>query len=220
MNWICKEWISFYRLMSQQTLRFEWLFRNISFQRYLILEAYTGSYQCIWIWFSVSEKNLNFFSGQVAAAADVLNKGERFVSRYIANAIYCIIWKYRDIAIFRKYRDILTIFSVHDIGQFWPFMDLHGQFLLLNLVVYWHVSFNWLVSAFTFLSSCDECQPLLNYWFLSKRRAACHQDWKFDLIRRVNKKEQLWNIIIYLFVLRINAQTNSCFIEFLSCLGH
>ena len=45
-------------------------------------------------------------------------KGERFVSRYIANAIYCIIWKYRDIAIFRKYRDILTIFSVHDNGQF------------------------------------------------------------------------------------------------------
>ena len=76
------------------------------------------------------------------------------------------------------------------------------------------MSFNWLVSAFTFLSSCDECRPLLNYWFLSKRRAACHQDWKFDLIRRVNKKEQLWNIIIYLFVLRINAQTNSCFIEF------
>ena len=144
----------------------------------------------------------------------VMTKGERFVSRYIVKAIYCIIWKYRDIAIFRKYRDILAIFSVHDIGQFWPFMDLHWQFLLLNLVVYWHVSFNWLVSAFTFLSSCDECQPLLNYWFLSKRRAACHQDWKFDLIRRVNKKEQLWNIIIYLFVLRINAQTNSCFIEF------
>ena len=64
------------------------------------------------------------------------------------------------------------------------------------------------------LCTCDECQPLLNYWFLSKRRAACHRDWKFDLIRRVNKKEQLWNIIIYLFVLRINAQTNSCFIEF------
>ena len=49
---------------------------------------------------------------------DFPTKGERFVSRYIANAIYCIIWKYRDIAIFRKYRDILTIFSVHDIGQF------------------------------------------------------------------------------------------------------
>ena len=46
------------------------------------------------------------------------SKDERFVSRYIANAIYCIFWKYRDIAIFRKYRDILTIFSVHDIGQF------------------------------------------------------------------------------------------------------
>jgi len=45
-------------------------------------------------------------------------KDERFVSRYIANAIYCIIWKYRDIAIFRKYRDILTIFSVSDNGQF------------------------------------------------------------------------------------------------------
>ena len=27
----------------------------------------------------------------------VLNKDERFVSRYIATAIYCIIWKYRDI---------------------------------------------------------------------------------------------------------------------------
>ena len=75
------------------------------------------------------------------------------------------------------------------------------------------MSFNWLVSTFTFLSSC-EFRLLLNYWFLCKRRAACHQDWKFDLIRRVNKKEQLWNIIIYLFVLRINAQTNSCFIEF------
>ena len=72
MNWICKEWISFNRLMSQQTLRFEWLFRNISFQRYLILEAYTGSYQCIWIWFSVSEKNLNFFSGQVAVTAEII----------------------------------------------------------------------------------------------------------------------------------------------------
>ena len=45
-------------------------------------------------------------------------KGERFVSLYIANAIYCIIWKYRDIAIFRKYRDILTLFSVHDNGKF------------------------------------------------------------------------------------------------------
>ena len=44
------------------------------------------------------------------------SKGERFVSRYIANAIYCIIWKCRDIAIFRKYRDISTIFSVHDNG--------------------------------------------------------------------------------------------------------
>ena len=69
--------------------------------------------------------------------------------------------------------------------------------------------------AWSFLSSCDECRPLLNYWFLIKRRAACHQDWKFDLIKRVNKKEQLWNIIIYIFVLRINAQTNSCFKEFL-----
>ena len=66
MNWVCKEWISFYRLMSQQTSGYEWLLRNIIFRRYLILEAYTGSYQCIWIWFSVSEKNLNFFSGQVA----------------------------------------------------------------------------------------------------------------------------------------------------------
>ena len=47
-----------------------------------------------------------------------VTKDERFVSRYIANAIYCIIWKYRDIAIFRKYRDTLAIFSVHDIGQF------------------------------------------------------------------------------------------------------
>ena len=51
-------------------------------------------------------------------------KGERFVSRYIVNAIYCIIWKYRGIALFRKYCDILTIFSVHDIGQILPFMDL------------------------------------------------------------------------------------------------
>ena len=47
-----------------------------------------------------------------------LGEDERFVSRYIAKAIYCIIWKYRDIAIFRKYRDILTIFSVSDNGQF------------------------------------------------------------------------------------------------------
>ena len=35
-------------------------------------------------------------------------KDERFVSRYIVNAIYCIIWKYRHIAIFRKYRDIFS----------------------------------------------------------------------------------------------------------------
>ena len=46
------------------------------------------------------------------------HKDERFVSRYIANAIYCIIWKYRDIAIFRKYRDILTIFVMYDFGHF------------------------------------------------------------------------------------------------------
>ena len=44
-------------------------------------------------------------------------KDERFVSRYIANAIYCIIWKYRDIPILRIYCDILMIFSVHDNGQ-------------------------------------------------------------------------------------------------------
>ena len=55
---------------------------------------------------------------RVTTGRRVGHKGERFVSRYIANEIYCIIWKYRDIAIFRKYRDILTIFSVHDIGQF------------------------------------------------------------------------------------------------------
>ena len=58
------------------------------------------------------------------------------------------------------------------------------------------MSFNWLVSAFTFLSSCDESRPCNTelYWFLSKRRAACHQDWKLDLTRRVNKNEQLWKI--------------------------
>ena len=46
----------------------------------------------------------------IATDVDVDTKGERFVSRYIVNAIYCIIWKYRDITIIRKYRDILTIF--------------------------------------------------------------------------------------------------------------
>ena len=40
------------------------------------------------------------------------NKDERFVSRYIVNAIYCINWKYRDIAIIRIYHDILTIFFI------------------------------------------------------------------------------------------------------------
>ena len=50
-------------------------------------------------------------------------KGERCISRYIVNAIYCIILKYRDITIIKKYRDILTIFFLSDIDQFWPFMD-------------------------------------------------------------------------------------------------
>ena len=61
------------------------------------------------------------------------------------------------------------------------------------------MSFNWLVSAFTFLSSCDESRPFNTelYWFLSKRRAACHQDWKLDLTRRVNKNEQLWKNSTY-----------------------
>ena len=54
----------------------------------------------------------------------VWNKDERFISRYIVNAIYCIIWKYRDITIIRKYRNILTIFFMSDIDQFWSFMDL------------------------------------------------------------------------------------------------
>ena len=118
---------------------------------------------------------------------------------------YCNIQK-----ISRYFNDILPCMIMDNLDPSWTCKQLK----LVNLVVYWHVSFNWLVSAFTFLSSCDECQPLLNHWFLSKRRAACHQDWKFDLIRRVNKKEQLWNIIIYLSFLRINAQTNSCFIDF------
>ena len=51
-------------------------------------------------------------------------KDERFISWYIVNAIYCIIWKYRHITIIRKYRDILTIFFMSDIDQFWSFMDL------------------------------------------------------------------------------------------------
>ena len=54
----------------------------------------------------------------------MMTKDERFISRYIVNAIYCIIWKYRDITIIRKYRDILTIFFMSDIDQFWSFMDL------------------------------------------------------------------------------------------------
>ena len=45
------------------------------------------------------------------AERGVGGKDEHFVSRYIANAIYCIIWKYRDIAIFRKYRDIANSVS-------------------------------------------------------------------------------------------------------------
>ena len=52
-------------------------------------------------------------------------KDERFISRYIVNAIYCIILKYRDITILKRYRNILTIFFVSDIDQFWPFMDLN-----------------------------------------------------------------------------------------------
>ena len=62
--------------------------------------------------------SINFYCLAAMQLDRVETKGERFVSRYIANAIYCIIWKYRDIAIFRKYRDILTIFSVSDNGQF------------------------------------------------------------------------------------------------------
>ena len=45
--------------------------------------------------------------------ATLKTKDGRYEHQYIANAIYCIVWKYCDIAIFRKYRDILTIFSVH-----------------------------------------------------------------------------------------------------------
>ena len=39
----------------------------------------------------------------------ISTKDERFISRYIVYAIYCIILKYRDITIINKYRDILTI---------------------------------------------------------------------------------------------------------------
>ena len=64
---------------------------------------------------TLEDNSLKEFTDMAKA---VRTKDERFVSRYIANAIYCIIWKYRDIAIFRKYRDILMIFSVSDNGQF------------------------------------------------------------------------------------------------------
>ena len=46
----------------------------------------------------------------ISGNQSVANKDERFVSRYIANAIYCINWKYCDIVIIRIYRDILMIF--------------------------------------------------------------------------------------------------------------
>ena len=77
------------------------------------------------------------------------------------------------------------------------------------------MSFNWLVSAFTFLSSCDESRPFNTELLIPQQETGgLSSRYKFDLIRRVNKKEYLWNIFIYLSVLCINAQTNSCFIEF------
>ena len=51
----------------------------------------------------------------------IMNRAERFVSRYIAKAIYCIVWKHQKIS---RYLLISRYFFMHDIGQFWPFMDL------------------------------------------------------------------------------------------------
>ena len=45
----------------------------------------------------------------------------RDISRKQYIASFGNIRKYRDI---RRYRDIVTIFFMHDIGQFWPLIDL------------------------------------------------------------------------------------------------
>ena len=53
--------------------------------------------------------NMDSENNEKVQRLSLLIKGERFVSRYIVNAIYCIIWKYRDITIIRKYRDIFYV---------------------------------------------------------------------------------------------------------------
>ena len=53
--------------------------------------------------------------------SSITSRAERFVSRYIAKAIYCIVWKHQKIS---RYLLISRYFFMHDIGQFWPFMDL------------------------------------------------------------------------------------------------
>ena len=75
---------------------------------------------------------------QVDRHLDRLNvntRVERFVSRYIAKAIYCIIWKHQKIS---RYLKVSRYF--HDIfdagfGIFWTFIQLQ----LDNLVVYLHM---------------------------------------------------------------------------------
>ena len=57
--------------------------------------------------------------------ASVMFRDEHFFSRNISRKQY--IASFGNIAseaIFRKYRDILTIFVMYDFGHFWPEIDL------------------------------------------------------------------------------------------------
>ena len=103
VNWVCKEWISFYRLITHHTTGYEWLFRNISCQSYLILEAYSGSYICIWIWFLCLKRNwISFLTGSCCGRRPEADderslcsnrkafKGSVFTMKTLVFLLYCL----------------------------------------------------------------------------------------------------------------------------------
>ena len=106
-------------------------------------------------------------------------KGERFVSWYIANAIYCIIWKYRNITIIKKYRDILTIFFY---VWYWSILVFHGPqngckwFFLVVLLYMWAWIGKFLLLYLICYYICDELSTFmtLKIWHFCRKKTQIH----------------------------------------------
>ena len=100
-------------------------------------------------------------SAQKIGRWDLWSRVERFVSRYIAKAIYCIIWKHQKISRYLKVsRYFYNIFN----AGFWSILAFFWtckQLQFDNLVVYLHVNFKWFFFAVVFHLQffCDELTP-------------------------------------------------------------